>query len=62
MTMAMSARLAGIVTLVGAALYGLADVLLLAYHIGPLQAIPPTAVDFAHSERWRRWPQLWRPW
>ncbi|MFZ6031166.1 MAG: DUF6796 family protein [Chloroflexota bacterium] len=47
-------HLAGIITLVGAILYAMADVLLLAHHIGPLQDIPATAVDFGTSEKWRR--------
>ncbi|MBN2005534.1 MAG: hypothetical protein JXA21_19400 [Anaerolineae bacterium] len=54
MTGTMTLHLAGIVTLVGAVLYTMADILLLAYHIGPLQAIPATAVDFKASEKWRR--------
>lgn len=45
MTMETTVHLAGIVTLVGAVLYALADVLLLAHHIGPRQAIPSTAID-----------------
>jgi hypothetical protein len=47
-------RLAGILTLVGAALYAMADVLILAYHVGRLQEIPATAIDFEASEKWRR--------
>ena len=54
MTIEMTIRLAGIVTLVGAVMYAIADVLLLAYNIGPLQAIPATAIDFESSERWKR--------
>jgi hypothetical protein len=54
MTMEMTVHLAGVITLVGAVLYAIADVLLLAYHVGPLQEIPPTAIDFEASERWRR--------
>lgn len=54
MTTEVTVHLAGIVTLVGAALYALADVLLLAHHIGPRQPIPSTAIDFEASERWRR--------
>jgi hypothetical protein len=47
-------RLAGIVTLAGAVLYAIADILLLAYNVGPLQEIPSTAIDFETSERWKR--------
>jgi hypothetical protein len=47
-------RLAGLVTLAGAVLYAFADVLILAHNVGPLQAIPATAIDFASSERWKR--------
>jgi hypothetical protein len=54
MTIDMTIHLAGILTLVGAALYAMADVLILAYHVGPLQDIPATAIDFEASEKWRR--------
>jgi hypothetical protein len=54
MTIETTIHLAGVVTLVGAVLYAIADVLLLAYNIGPLQEIPATAVDFETSERWKR--------
>lgn len=54
MTTEMTVHLAGIVTLVGAVLYAVADVLILAHHIGPRQPIPPTATDFQGSERWQR--------
>jgi hypothetical protein len=54
MTIETSVRLAGIVTLVGAALYALADVLLLAHRVGPRQEVPDTAVDFVASEKWKR--------
>jgi hypothetical protein len=49
-----SIRLAGIITLIGAVLYTIADILLLAHHIGPRQEIPSTAIDFENSERWKR--------
>ena len=45
-----SVHLAGIVTLVGAVLYAIADILLLAYNVGPLQEIPSTAIDFETGE------------
>jgi hypothetical protein len=35
-------------------LYAVADVLLLAYNVGPLQEVPATAIDFKTSERWKR--------
>jgi hypothetical protein len=54
MTTEMTVRLAGVITLVGAVLYSLADVLLLAHNVGPRIEIPATAVDFAASERWMR--------
>jgi hypothetical protein len=54
MTTETSVHLAGVITLVGALLYALADVLLLAHHIGPRQGIPPTAVDFQATEKWKR--------
>lgn len=54
MTAEMTVHLAGIVTLVGAVLYAIADVLLLAHHIGPRQPVPSTAIDFQASERWQR--------
>jgi hypothetical protein len=47
-------QLAGIVTLAGAVMYAIADVLLLAYNVGPRQEIPSTAIDFETSERWKR--------
>ncbi len=47
-------QLAGIVTLIGAALYAVADVLLLAHNIGPRQEIPVTAVDFGANSQWKR--------
>jgi hypothetical protein len=50
----MTVHLAGIVTLVGAVLYAVADVLILAHNIGPRQEIPATAIDFEASERWQR--------
>lgn len=49
-----SVRLAGIITLIGAILYTIADILILAHRIGPRQEIPPTAIDFKNSERWNR--------
>ena len=54
MSIETTVHVAGIVTLIGAVLYAVADVLLLAHHIGPRQPIPPTAVDFETSERWKR--------
>jgi hypothetical protein len=54
MTTAMTVRLVGIVTLVGAMLYAFADVLLLAHNVGPRIEIPATAIDFEASERWKR--------
>lgn len=54
MTLDTTIHLAGIVTLVGAVLYAMADILLLAHHVGPLQEIPTTAIDFEASETWRR--------
>lgn len=54
MTTETTIHLAGVITLVGAVLYAIADVLLLAHHIGPRQEIPSTAVDFEANERWKR--------
>jgi hypothetical protein len=54
MSIEMTVHLAGIVTLVGAVLYAVADVLILAHNVGPRQPIPPTAIDFEASERWQR--------
>jgi len=54
MTIETLTRLAGIVTLFGAVLYTLADILLLAHNVGPLQRIPATAVDFRATARWKR--------
>jgi hypothetical protein len=54
MTIETTVHLAGIVTLVGAVLYALADVLILAHNVGPRIEVPATAVDFHASERWKR--------
>lgn len=54
MTTETTVHLAGVITLVGAVLYAIADVLLLAHHIGPRLDVPSTAVDFKASQRWRR--------
>ena len=54
MTIESTVHLAGIVTLAGAVLYALADVLVLAHHVGPRIDIPATAIDFQKSERWKR--------
>ena len=53
-----SVHLAGIVTLVGAVLYAIADVLLLAHHVGRRNPVPATAIDFAASDRWQRRAQM----
>jgi hypothetical protein len=54
MTIETTIHLAGIVTLVGALLYAIADVLLLAHRIGPRQEVPATAIDFKASGKWER--------
>ena len=54
MTIETTVHLAGAITLFGAVLYAIADVLLLAHHIGPRQDIPSTAVEFKASQRWKR--------
>jgi hypothetical protein len=54
MTTETTIHLAGVVTLVGAVMYAIADILILAYNVGPLQEIPATAIDFETSERWKR--------
>jgi hypothetical protein len=47
-------HLASIITLLGAVLYAVADVLILAHHVGPRQPIPATAIVFEADSRWRR--------
>jgi hypothetical protein len=49
-----SIHLAGVLTLIGAFFYAVADVLILAHHVGPRQEIPATAIDFEASEKWKR--------
>jgi hypothetical protein len=58
MTIHASVRLAGVAALVGAVLYAIADVLLLAHRIGPRRDIPSTAITFGASERWQRRAEL----
>jgi Family of unknown function (DUF6796) len=53
-----SVHLAGIVTLAGAVVYAIADILLLAHQVGARQQVPPTAVDFTQSDRWQRRAEL----
>ena len=53
MTIETTIHLAGVITLVGAVLYAIADVLLLAYNVGPLQEIPSTAIDFEMSDNYQ---------
>jgi hypothetical protein len=43
MTIDTITHLAGVITPVGAALFTMADVLILAHHVGPLQDLPATA-------------------
>lgn len=58
MTIYASVHWAGVITLVGAVLYAVADVLLLAHHVGPRQEVPATAIDFKASQRWKSRAEL----